>query len=264
LLITRKWLVITLQNAYILTEVSIHLLRLKRKKEIEMNMRLCFLFLGLIFLSHSTQAMSIIVDPDDFPEGTILNHVSKYATLSTSDGQDVYASKLSNHAADDNNTLEIGKQVFGTLAANEWYLAPSLQITFKTKVTHFSILVAELYPDAGPGSDPIEGMVYDEFDNLLSYLAPIESTRVNLGEIEPGIPEHGYWAYWKIEYSAPSIGKIILGGDSEPTTFDRLEFDCTETTVPEPAPILLLLAGLFFIALNHNCREKKLAHSMCA
>jgi len=220
-------------------------------------MKSCFLLLSLICISHSTQATSIVIDPDDFLDNSVLSKVCKYATLSTSDGHDVYASKLSDHAANDNNTLEIGQRVFGSLDSNEWFMAPSLQIKFNAKVTRFSILVAELYSDAGPGSEPIQGLVYDEAGNLLSNLMPIESTRVNLGEIEPGIPEHGYWAYWRVEYAAPSIGKIILGGDSEPTTFDRLEFDCLETSVPEPSTFALLMLGLFVLVTTKNTYLRK-------
>lgn len=208
------------------------------------------LFLAGALLSYGAHAVSIVIDADDFSDDSILTHSCKYATLSTSDGGDVYASRLSSSAANGNSTLAIGSKVFGSSKSNEWFLDPSLQITFSAKTTRFSILIAELYFDAGPGSDPLQAMVFDEFGNLLSYLSADDSTRVNLGEIEPGVPEHGYWAYWKLEYSATSIGKVVLGGDSEPTTFDRLEFDCVETEVPEPPAIALLLTGVMGVGFR--------------
>lgn len=202
------------------------------------------LFLVSTLISCGASAVSIVIDADDFLDDSVLTNSCKYATLSTSDGGDVYASPISSSAANGNNTLAIGHKVFGSSKANEWFMEPSLEVTFKAKTTRFSILIAELYFDAGPGSEPLEVRVFDELGNFLSSLATDDNTRVTLGEIEPGIPEHGYWAYWKLEYSAASIGKIVLGGDSEPTTFDRLEFDCIETQVPEPsAAILLLIAA---------------------
>lgn len=221
-----------------------------------MSMKTKFLFLlSSLFFSCGAHALFVVVDPDDFLDGSILSKSCKHATLSTSDGGDVYASKLSPLAANGNNTLEIGQQVFGSSKNQEWFSEPSLQITFNSKTTRFSILVAELYFDAGPGSEPLTAMVYDEFGNFLSYLATDDSTQVKLGEIEPGIPEHGYWAYWKLEFSAPSIGKVILGGDSEPTIFDRLEFDCVEAEVPEPPAFALLLLGMF--ALRSRALKSK-------
>ena len=223
-----------------------------------MSMKIKFLFLLLnLFFSCGAHALLVVVDADDFLEGSLLTKSCKYATLSTSDGGDVYASKLSPNAANGNNTLEIGQQVFGSKNSHEWYTNPSLQITFNAKTTRFSILVAELYFDAGPGSEPLTAMVYDEFGNFLSFLSTDDSTQVKLGEIDPGIPEHGYWSYWKMEFSAPSIGKVILGGDSEPTIFDRLEFDCVEAEVTEPSTFALLLMGMIAVGFRSKKQNDK-------
>jgi hypothetical protein len=217
-----------------------------------------FLFLlPILFFSCSAHALLVVVDADDFVEGSILTNSCKYATLSTTNGGDIYASKLSPNAANGNNTLEVGHQIFGSKNHQEWFSDPSLQITFNAKTTRFSILVAELYFDAGPGSEPLTAMVYDEFGNFLSYLATDDSTQVKLGEIEPGVPEHGYWAYWKLEFSAPSIGKVILGGDSEPTIFDRLEFDCVEAEVTEPSTFALLLLGMIAVGFRTKNQTKR-------
>lgn len=206
-------------------------------------------------------ANTMVIDPDDYATGTNLSNISPLATLSTTDNQSVYAMDLAPNAADGANTQGLGHKVFGYSGNNEWIYQPwespaagALQIGFHATVTHFSILVAELFWDAGPGDDPLFGQVYDNHNNFIGSLSTFGGAEVKLAQIDPSDASHGYWAYWTLEFSGTNIAKVIIGGDSEPTTLDRLTFDYTP--VPEPSPgALLLLAGALLVIRKRQLSE---------
>jgi len=211
----------------------------------------------VFFLANAVSAGTIIIDPDDYDAGTDLTSISPHTTITTTDGAAVNAASLSAVAADGKNTQGLGQKVFGGGGwSDEWFYlpasSPGLEIKFNIAVTHCSLLVAELFWDAGPGSDPVLAYVFDTNDNLLSQFYVDEyHDRVDLGFIVDGMEMT--WAYWTFEYSAANIGKIIIGGDSEPTTLDRLEFTYADyTEVSEPGSLVLILIGfIFFLLLRY-------------
>jgi hypothetical protein len=212
--------------------------------------------LALVFSLLPLAGYAVVIEPDDYTAGTNLSAISPHATLSTTSGGAVYAAPLRDSAADGYDTLGLGKHVFGWEAHDEWQhvpsnqSAPGLAIVFSKPVTYISLLVAELFPDAGPGSDPVFVSIYDTKGNLLSADYTNEShNNVRLGRIK-NTPSnvYAYWSYWSFEFSAAAIGKIVIGGDSEPTTLDRLEF--TLAILPEPSALTLLLLGLFGLGLR--------------
>ena len=219
-------------------------------------MKFAFLLLGIIFSAPQAFAISVVIDPDDFAAGTNLSTINPHVRLATTSGGNVYAADMSPTAANGNDTQGLGSKIFAYDGANEWYYMPEwknanttgMEITFTTKVTYFSLLLAELFWDAGPGSDPFRAWVYDEHGNFLTNLNYTESSRVDLGLIDPDDADHGHWYYAKLEYFGPSIGKVIVGGDSEPTTLDRLEF--YRVDVPEPSSLILALIGIFGLFLS--------------
>lgn len=208
------------------------------------------LLLILFLAASDCLAGLIVIDPNEYVAGVDLSSISPHVTFSTTDGGAVYAAALPAHAAGGKHTKGFGKHVFSAKAdeASEWWIpewgAPGLEITFHLPVTYFSLLVAELFHDAGPGSDPVYAFIFDRNNNLLTSLYVDEfNHRVDLGFIDEDQP--ATWAYWNFEYSAANIGKIIIGGDSEPTSFGRFKFAYAE--VPEPITGVLLLIGLLGI-----------------
>src|SRR5690606_22400462 len=133
-----------------------------------------------------------------------------------------------------------------------------LMITFHQPAIYFSLLFAELFSDAGCcSSDPIylyvfspEGSLIDSVCVDCHYLAGF------LGD--PTNPEDS-WPYWKYEINGEQIGRIIVGGESEPTTIDRLEFSLEISSIPEPDVLKILFTGLilllvlsFYRSSSHN------------
>lgn len=212
------------------------------------------LMLGVLLTTAASCSMggNIVIEPDTYAHGTDLTNISKYAKISATDGKPVYAQSLSTNAADGYDTKDLGCNVFG----DEWFYnpnltAPGLEITFKAPVISFSLLIAEIFPDAGPGSDPVLAYIYNTKNELISTHQVDEfNKRVDLGLIK-GLEEINIsWAYWTFEFNANDIGKIIIGGDSEPTTIDRLEFTYRE--VPEPSMLLMCISGLLLVSLKRR------------
>jgi hypothetical protein len=207
--------------------------------------------LGFYLALISQTVFGIVIEPDDYAAGTDLSHISPYVSLWSTSGDPVIAAEIPPDAADGYDTKGLGDHIFGMHNRNEWWFPewglPGLSVTFEVPVISFSILIAELYPDAGPGDDPVAIHVIDSFGNTIQYseiggLYDVNGTleeRVNLGPAL-GVPEEYVfdWYYFRYSYAAESIGGFIIGGNSEPTHLDRLEF------VPEPSSALLLLTGL--------------------
>ncbi len=219
-------------------------------------MKFIFLILGFSLSAIPALATTMVLDPDDFATGTNLSTINPHAHIATTSGGNVYAADISPWAANGSNTQGLGSKIFAYDEADEWFYMPELQnpitigmeITFTSKVTYFSLLFAELFFDAGPGSEPLSALVYDEHGNFLTNLDYVPNSQVNLGWIDPSDESHGYWHYAKLEYFGPSIGKVIVGGNSEPTTLDRLEFNYVE--VPEPNSFILLIIGMCGLLLS--------------
>ena len=123
----------------------------------------------------------------------------------------------------------------------EWAKDPdALKISFNKRVNYFSILSLELYRDAGPGDDPVRIYIYDSKDSLIDKIGNGWPPSGSLGC-------NGYcYNYFKTEYSYPDIKTVIIGGESEPTTLDRLSFNVAP--IPEPSTMLLFSTGLFALA----------------
>lgn len=216
------------------------------------------------FLIASTAvAVMITIEPDDFSVGTDLSNVSPYVSLSTTGGAVVYASPLVGEgqtAPGIVNTGPFQNQVFSEDPEinSEWWSWPSyanvitdpynttewakdakgLQITFNVSVNYVSLFGLELFGDAGWGDDPILWSVYDSGGDLV--FSGYKDSYPATGSI--GSFYDGDYNYWYIDFSYPDIATVIVGGESEPTTLDRLAFNVSP--VPEPATIILLASGL--------------------
>lgn|GEM_PF-5409929 len=229
-------------------------------------MRFAFLMLAIAFTATHASATSVVLDPDDFAAGTNLSTINPHVRIATTTGGSVYAADISPTAANGNNTQGLGSKIFAYDDADEWFYMPEwensntigMEITFTSKINYFSLLFAELFWDAGPGSEPLTAWVYDEQGNFLTNLNYTESSKVNLGLIDPDDESHGHWYYAKLEYFGPSIGKVIIGGDSEPTTLDRLEFYCVD--VPEPNSLILSLIGICGLLLSAKRKNRIQIH----
>ena len=256
---TFKTLVIFQSDCYILSIVGKRF-QLKSKKDI--GMKFTSLILIIALFAFDAFAAPIVLDPDDFIAGTNLSTINPHVKIATTGGGNVYAADISPTAANGNNTQGLGSKIFAYDGADEWFYMPELtdpitigmEITFKSKINYFSLLCAELFSDAGPGSEPLSAFVYDEQGNFITNLSYIASNQVNLGWVDPNDESHGYWHYAKLEYFGPSIGKVIIGGNSEPTTLDRLEFNYVE--VPEPNAFILTIIGIFGLLLSTKRKRR--------
>lgn len=228
--------------------------------------------LALLLITQNACALLVTIEPDHYETGTNLSNVSSYATLSTVDGGDVYASSIHRSssvlAAQGNGTGILGDKVFSytPLFNSEWsqhYSYPSypsgtgLEITFKRPINTFSILAAELFNDGLTSYDSPYAYYFDHHGNLIhseSIYSP--GTRVNLAQIQ-GIPSPPavYWNYYDYTYnSSLLISKVIIDETSlEVTTLDRISFNVAD--VPEPISIFLMLSGLFCIRWSHTLRN---------
>lgn len=219
-------------------------------------MRLLHIILASsIYILTCSSASAVIIEPDNYAAGTDLSTVSPLVTLSTTGGAPVYASTIHRTtgtgelAAGGYSTGPLGDSVFSRSpdTNNEWYYWPSMDpndpdglvIDFQQQVSSFSLLFAELFQDAGCcTSDPVYLYIYAPDGTFIESLdMESSSTKNYLGN--PGDLADA-WPYWQFEYSSNLVGKVIVGGESEPTSIDRLQF----TVVPVPAALWLFASGL--------------------
>lgn len=114
-------------------------------------------------------------------------------------------------------------------------------ITFYQPVTAFSLIFAELFPDAGCCvSDPIYLYLFSADDTLIDVVCVDCSAPQYLGNAED--PDDA-WPIWHYKYQGDKVSKVIMGGESEPTTIDRLEFSVSEPPIPA---LFVLGLGLAF------------------
>lgn len=224
------------------------------------------LVLALTCAPAVSQAMAITLDADDFAEGADLSSVHPWIRLSTAAGGSVYAGAIGPRGATPLpdelfSTGPFGERVFSAdpVGNSEWIampydalaldhfdsaawaseFGPILVFEFLHSVNWFSLLAAELWSDAGPGSDPVLAVAYDSLGNKVGETwegAPIG----HLGCRDPAYFD--CFNYWDVNFSAPDIATVVVFGFSEPTTFDRLRI--TRVSVPEPGSLGLLGAGL--------------------
>ena len=218
---------------------------------------------GLIFTCYS-HALVVTIEPDDYAIGTNLTHISPYVTLTSTGGADVFAADVIHRvaapdqiAAEGYSTQVLGNKAFSTdpLLNSEWFYWPDvypnhfdpdgLKITFSQPVTDVSFLQAELFGDSTAGIDPLTLEIYDENGILIdnSTLHTITYAQTYLGPYSDNPPGATYEYYLElITISGISISQIVIGGESEPTTLDRLQF--TVNPVPVPASAWLFISAI--------------------
>jgi hypothetical protein len=220
--------------------------------------RLQHICAGFLLLPLSaTAATTITLEPDSYALGTDLSTISPYVTVSTTGGNPVYAStidKTGTSAAGGANTGPLGDAVFSRTADSnsEWFYWPELgddqnglAFTFSQPVTSFSLLFAELFQDAGCCTDdPTRIFIYAPDNSLIETVDADFFPPTGYLGIDPNDQITPIWPYWQFAYSGNIIGKIIIGGYSEPTSVDRLVF----TVVPLPAAVWFFATGLIGLA----------------
>jgi hypothetical protein len=233
-------------------------------------------------ISAVAHAGMVTLDPDDFVAGTDLSAISPLVTLSTGAGGSVYASGVyprlgEAQPPDVTTTGPLGKHVFsqGSADNSEWFAWPeedmsvydpalwALQpqafvITFASSVNYASLLAAEIIADAGCcSSDPVRWWVYDSTDQLIisSYVDDSDNIVAYLGTEDFGEGPFPSYPVWRAEFNHPDIRRIVIGGESEPTTIDHLQFRTID--VPEPMSGVLFLTAL----LIGGAVRRKNAHS---
>ena len=239
------------------------------RKDVDMN-RTLFLACVSTLLVHTSSATTVSFDPDDYAAGSAITDASSYMKVDTTGGAVVYAAPMTGtgQALPDgvSDSGPFGKNVFSNAAdrnsewsawpdmagANvdtydpvEWAKDPfALRFSFFQPVEYVSLLGLELFEDAGwgGGDDPLRWWIYDSAGALVhtSYVDSIPGS----GSIGTH-PELGFdYYFWDFEFAYNGISTVIVGGESEPTTLDRLIFRTSSADVPEPATLGLLLCGL--------------------
>jgi MYXO-CTERM domain-containing protein len=231
----------------------------------------------LAVLGEPALARTITIEPDAYAPGTDLSNVSPYVKLGATAGalgfQPVYAAPITQYGhltQGVRSTGRLGEHVFswnpqndfewmlpypswptGTFDPVAWQLTESrsLVISFAQPVTEFSLLMAELYGDAGPAfSDPVVVLVYDPQGRPIASLnadpAGLPDTRY-LGVLQDDhfSPYPPAWPYGTFRFAAADIGFVVVGGASEPTTLDRLSFKFHPIPEPSTAGVALLALG---------------------
>jgi hypothetical protein len=227
---------------------------------------------AVLFSSSTGIAMTLTLEPDDFSSGTNLSSMAfSYVSLSTTSGTPVYSAPIAFTGEElptgISDTGPFHQQIFSAYPEgnSEWWAWPEyngirvdpydpaewatepdgLLISFKKPVNYVSLLGLEL---GDMGEDPIRWLVYDWSDTLifsstLDYMPGAGSIGIN--------PLTGSsYTYWDMHFSHPDIARLIVGGESQPTTLDRMIFNVAP--VPEPGTIVLLALGL--VGLPLVCR----------
>jgi hypothetical protein len=224
-------------------------------------------------------ANSLTIDPDSYAPGTNLSAISPFVTLTTSTGAPVYSapvysspgypiydnSDIGGPIAHVTTTGLLGSNVFSAAGDmnREWLdnppFDPNLVITFTQPVSYFSILSAEIGDDAaGFVMDPLAVVILDSSGALIDVLSEGAAIAYN-GIIDYGDGPGPAFPVYLTEYSGTDIWRVVIVGDSEPTTLDRLTFRSEAAPVPEPSTIVLLVAGLAGIGLISFSTRSSLA-----
>ncbi len=244
----------------------------------EMGVFIRLVLVGVFWLlSAEAMALNITLEPDNYASSTDLSDVSPYVSLSTTGGAPVYAAPIAGTGQvlppGITDTGPFQERVFSASPDrnSEWFAWPDaagasvdsydpdewakdpfgLKISFSAPVNYLSLLGLELFPDAGwGGDDPLRWWVYDSSMTLISsdYMDTVPGT----GSIGFN-PDEGFnYYYWDMQLFRPDIAMVIIGGESEFTTLDRLVFNVTP--VPEPGAVMLLAFGLAGLPLA--CRRR--------
>lgn len=223
----------------------------------------------LLFIATSSVALMITVEPDDYAAGYNLTeaaHITPYVTLTTTGGAPVYAAPIGTPSSledtgpfgervfsrtpDDDSQWMIlpdyvqgGMDIYQTFSANEWAKDPGgLMIRFNFQVDYVSTLGLGLNGWVPPTS----WYVYDSNDILIHYGWHDYYSGESLGPLVVG-EDYGEYYWWEMAFAHGDIRTVIISGESEPTTLDRLTFRVVPTPVNEPLTGLLLLSGLIGI-----------------
>jgi hypothetical protein len=225
-------------------------------------------------------ANSLTIDPDSYAPGTNLSAISPFVTLTTIEGAPVYSAPVystpgypiydfGDVVAQVTTTGLLGSNVFSAAGDinNEWigdpldppYTQGALVITFTQPVTYFSMLSAEIGIDAGPiVTDPLSVFIFDSSGALINFQEEGAAIAHN-GFIDYGDGPRPAFPVYLTEYSGTDIWRVLITGQSEPTTLDRLTFRSETAPVPEPSTIVLLVAGLAGIGLTSSKRSLLIA-----
>jgi len=230
------------------------------------------LVLAITLVLISKVVFSVTIEPDDYAQGTNLSTISPYVDITTTAGGAVYAGPIGPIDRGGlppwpldpiiTDTGPLGCQVFSFQPDihTEWSLGLTystlpvfdpeafaaasgnglngLLLQFHDPISSFSILLAELRPDAGPGVEVMEAAFYDA-DGLL-----IGTTQQGAPTGNVGCTENFCYNYWDLGFSASGITAVALYGTAEPTSFDAFSFTLESVPVPEPATLTLLAFGL--------------------
>lgn len=211
-----------------------------------------------VFLLPAAASASIIVlEPDDYLEGTDLSNVSPYVTLESKDGGfgswPVYATK-----SDSDFAAPTGELVFGNFpggwvdCVDHFDCAQGFGMTFHQPVDWVSLQAI----NTGYGIPGEFGLsaVWFAFDANGDYLTQGHGFGEDFDNL--GKP-------FSLDVAIPGMQSLVFGGDSSISAlqFDQLSFSMPAVDVPEPATLGLFGLGLAGLAFSRRRQQKSASNS---
>ena len=155
-----------------------------------------------------------LLEPDDFPSGTLLNEISAAVTLQTVDGAGDGAFFGSNVIGRDSTSASTGSLVF-TPSSFGWSSSQRLEMSFTDPVSYVSL---DLTATAEPASVRLEIYAVDE-----TLIDSVEVSGLSAGEVQ----------VLNLSSAAADIARAVAWPTAGDGHFDRLQFG----VIPEPTTV---------------------------
>lgn len=203
-----------------------------------------------VWVARNSPAAIYIIEPDNYANGTVLNHVFPAVNLTTAGSDNLPIPPISfdvTASYDGFGFASTGTNVFGHAGVQFWNTNRRLRMDFTTPVSLLSIdfIGGDLFTN-----DVAQLDAYNSSGILLASY--ISSPRASDSVETLTISRLAGDISWAVAYSGPGNGDFIR--------LDNLQF----TTVPEPSTtMLLLLIGTVGLVWKRNSIVSKRADQNC-
>ena len=182
------------------------------------------ILLALILTSVSADAVLVTIEPDDYPDDTVLNNISPYVSLVTA-GANNLPIPFGVTAKTDTFNAPTREKVFAHVGVGFWNSDRRLLMTLNQPIDYISI------DFAGGWNLNNERGYLDAFDINLNLLDRYITSPLQYGDVET-MSVAGANIAFAVAYIPPGLG-----------SFGRLD-NLSLNVVPEPSVAALLIVGL--------------------